>query len=71
MYLGRELIKKGYSVKYTLFNKLVSDLQPTFNTVGDEEEQRRSQNISDCRNVDFLILDEVFDRAKNTLFKSG
>ena len=71
MYLGRELIKKGYSVKYTLFNKLVSDLQPTFNTANDEEELRRSQNISDCRNVDFLILDEVFDRAKNTLFKSG
>lgn len=70
-YLGRELIKKGYSVKYVLFNKLVSDLQPTFNSLSENEELRRSSNIDEYRNVDFLILDEVFDRAKNTIFKSG
>ena len=46
MYLGRELIKKGYSVKYVLFNKLVSDLQPTFNTASDEEEDRKSTRLN-------------------------
>jgi DNA replication protein DnaC len=61
-WMGKELIKKGYSVYYILMNDLVKDLQRE----GFEENE-----IDKYYDVDCLIIDRAFVADQVTLYKSG
>lgn len=66
--LGKELIRSGYSVQYTLLNTLMNCLID----IRDEDGDESSKNfIKRCQDVDLLIIDESFDSSKVTIFKSG
>jgi len=61
-----ELSLKGFECQFVLMADLLSLLQTeTFNH-GTE-----SKLINRLRNVDFLVIDDVFDPKKSTLYKSG
>jgi len=63
-WVGIRLLEKGFSVQYALMQTLIKNLM-----IFDEEERRDTcQKYYDC---DMLIVDEVFDRTKITMFKSG
>jgi len=62
-WVGRELIKKGLSVKYVLMDQLIKDLQKQ----GWEDEV----DISQYSSVDCLIIDRAFMADQVTLYKSG
>lgn len=62
-WIGRELLKKGVSVKYTLMNKLMIDLQ--------EERFDENTKIEPYYKCDCLIIDRAFDSKQLTLYKSG
>lgn len=66
--LGKELIKQGLSVQYTLLNTLMISLTDIRMEEGDESSRNFVQR---CQEVDLLIIDESFDSSKVTIFKSG
>lgn len=66
--LGKELIKQGYSVQYTLMNTLINNLVKDFD---DPNQEIKDAFIKRCTEVDLLIIDESFDSTKTTVYKSG
>lgn len=63
-WIGRELIKQGFGVYYTLMDTLVKNItQEMF----DEEVKPL---VDTYRNVDVLIIDESFDKKKVTWYRS-
>lgn len=66
--LGKELIKKGYSAQYVLMQDLLNNLIKSFN---DKDQEIKDIFIKKCLDVDFLIIDECFDKSKVTLFQTG
>ena len=64
-YIGRELLKKNFSVKYVLMNEMIKNLtKEGF----DESVQYKIQQYYD---VDCLIIDEAFDKEKILWYKSN
>lgn len=66
--LGKELIKKGYSVQYQTMNEIITALVQSFD---DPNQEQKDYLIQRCSNCDFLIIDESFDIKKVTLYNSG
>lgn len=64
-WIGREIIKQKYSVKFVLMNTLIKKLT-AFST-----DEQRIANIDEYKKCDWLIIDEAFDKEKITLYKSG
>lgn len=62
--VGKELIEQGFQVKFILMNNLVRLLQQ-------QDFNKDNTTLSDAMNCDFLIVDDAFDPAKVTLYKSG
>lgn len=67
-YIGRELLKKGKKVQFTLMNNLIKLLTEISSYKEDKEKNDKYQNILNC---DFLIIDDCFDPKKVTMYKSG
>jgi DNA replication protein DnaC len=63
--VGRQLMLSGFSVKYVLMNELIKLLT---NEQYLEENQLKVKEYKEC---DLLIIDEVFDKQKVTLYKSN
>ena len=64
--LGKELINRGYSVRYVLMETLIHDLNGGF-----EKDEDREMRVKEYQEVDCLIIDEAFDTTKVTVYKSG
>lgn len=64
-YIGRELISRGFSVKYVLMNEMIK----TLTREGFEDEVQ--SEIEKYYEVDCLIVDEAFDKEKILWYKSG
>lgn len=62
-WIGRELLKKGISVYYTLMNSLIRDLQ--------ENQFDKETDIEKYKKVDCLIIDRAFESNQLTIYKSG
>ncbi len=63
--VGKELLKKGFSVQFILMNQLINLLsEEKFNP-------EHTDILSPIRQTDFLIIDDSFDRKKSTIYKSG
>lgn len=69
MWVGKELIKKGKSVYYTLMENLTISLSPDFSSKDNDDARKRL--VDKALSADLLIVDESFDRSKMTLYKSG
>jgi DNA replication protein DnaC len=63
-WMAAKLLSNGYSVRYSIMQNLIKDL-----TIFEDEE--REQACAKYYGVDLLIIDEVFDKSKVTLYKSG
>jgi len=61
-----ELSLKGFECRFVLMADLLSTLQTETYNHGTE-----SKIINNLRNVDFLVIDDVFDTKKSTVYKSG
>lgn len=68
--MGRELIKKGYTVHYILMEDLINLIMDA-EDFDAEKANKAQKEVSKLYLIDFLIIDESFDRTKVTLFKSG
>lgn len=68
--LGKELIIKGYTVQYTLMQKLITNLVNDFSDSSSIKE-KKEYFINKCMDCDFLIIDEAFDLSKVTIYASG
>lgn len=62
--IGKELLLKGYSVFFTLMSDLVK-------TLSQESFEDSEHYLDKCRNSDFLIIDDAFDKKKVTIYRSG
>ena len=67
-YVGRELLKKGYLVKFILMNNLIKFLQ---DYMFERENEELSKEYKCILNSDYLIIDDSFDPKKVTVYKSG
>jgi len=68
-WLGKELCRNGETVYFTTMQAILQDLTNLeLNKDPDSEVYRRIQK---CKNVQFLFLDESFDKSKVTIFKSN
>jgi DNA replication protein DnaC len=65
-WVGLELLRRGFNVKYYLMNQILSKLSSNFES--DPSTQEFRQGLLD---TDLLIIDEAFSKDKVTLFKSG
>lgn len=63
--IGKELIMKGFKVKLILMDTLIKLLQ---DSSFDKEKELLLDQYS---KADLLIIDDCFDRAKMTIYKSG
>jgi DNA replication protein DnaC len=63
--LGKELMEKGYSVKFILMSDLTRMLA---NDAFEDDYDERRNSFLKC---DFLIIDDAFDTKKVTVYKSG
>lgn len=66
MWVGLELLKKGYSVHYVLMYKLSLLLTTMF-----EEKESAEKILMQYKEADLLIIDESFSKDKIVLYKSG
>lgn len=64
-FVGRELLKDGFVVRYILMNNLIADLQDK------EFNQESADRVNKLKEADLLIIDEAMDKSKLTLYKSG
>jgi len=64
-YVGYHLVKKGFSVYYTLMQSLILTISPDFET--DSDRKKREFLL----HVDSLIIDDSFDKRRVTLYRSG
>ena len=67
MWVGRELIREGKTVYYSLMENLSIALAPDFNA----EDDSRAKLVERALDADLLILDESFDKNSTTIYKSG
>jgi len=63
-WVGCQLLSQGFTVQYVLMQNLIKSL-----TILDDEE--REDKVRKYYDADLLIIDEVFDRNKVTLYKSN
>jgi len=63
--IGKELIKKNLSVKFILMDTLIKLLQDA------SFDSEKEVSLIDYVKADLLILDDCFDKAKMTIYKSG
>ncbi len=63
-YIGKQLAVQGYKVQFVIMDELVKKLTKVGFEDVDEE-------VSLYLKADFLIIDDAFDPAKVTLYKSG
>jgi DNA replication protein DnaC len=68
-WIGAQLIKKGYTVKFLHMQKLSKVLSDFTRGKVDMEEANNLEN--EYLNVDLLIVDESFSKDKVTLYQSG
>ncbi len=64
--LAKEIFLQGYTVRFITMSELVLALK--------EETylpEKYAALVEDCREVDFLVIDDSFDSKKMTLYKSG
>lgn len=64
--LGKELLRTN-SVQYILMNDLLSNLIGNYN----DTDNSKLLFAEHCKDVDFLIIDECFDKTKVTIYQSG
>ncbi len=64
--IGKDAIKEGFKVKFILSNDLINILQKT-SGYGINDEFERKKNA--LFNADLVLVDEVFDASKSTLWK--
>ncbi len=63
-FIGKELIKKGFSVYFILMSTLVKLLSTI------ETNDENSRLINHLLSVDYLIIDDAFDTEKSHVYKS-
>jgi DNA replication protein DnaC len=63
---GISLLKKGFSVRYSSMQRLVSNLSSEF-----DSNLEKQKLVEELLSVDCLILDECFSKTKVTLYRSG
>lgn len=68
--LGKELVKKGYTVQYTLMSDLITNLVNDFSD-SQSTKDNKEYFINKCLDCDFLIIDEAFDLKKVSIYASG
>lgn len=68
--LGKELIRNGKTVKYILMQDLI-DILCDCTDFNEETAHNASMERMRLLNVDYLIIDECFDRTKVMVYKSG
>lgn len=68
--MGKELVRNGYKVRFLLMQELVDILCgcDDFDMDKSSASEKRKAELLD---VDYLILDECFDKSKVTVYKSG
>lgn len=66
-YIGRELIKKHYFVRFVYMNNLINNLKDS----QFEDSCELKDYVNDLLHCDFLIIDDCFDRNKVQLYQSG
>lgn len=66
--LGKELLLKGYTVKFVQFENFLSNIQTDFKATNVEE---RENFVRECKEVDFLFLDDAFCVEHSTMYASG
>lgn len=65
--LGLELLRKNKTVQFVLMNDLVKTLtKEPFDETG-----RSTEKVNAWKTCDFLIIDDAFDKAKVTVYKSN
>lgn len=64
-YLGRELLKRGCTVRYVLMNEMIKNLTK------EGFEEYVDAHIEQYHTVDCLIIDEAFDKDKILWYKSN
>lgn len=69
--LGKELVKKNYSVMYINFKELVNAVVVGSETFNDPLKEEKEYTLKKCTDCDFLIVDEAFDKSKATIYASG
>lgn len=67
MWAAKTLIAKKFTALYTLMETLTSSLTPDF----DDTEGTKAAFAKKALSVDFLFIDEAFDKKKMSLYKSG
>lgn len=67
MWVAQSLIKKDFEVYYTLMETLTTALLPDFSN----QNPLRDEVIKKATFADLLVIDESFDKSKQTLYKSG
>lgn len=70
-YAGQVIIQKGYTVQYTMMQRLIDTLTSLGYETTEEKADENRRFIKRCNEVDLLILDESFDKTKVSLYKSG
>ncbi len=64
--LAKEIFLQGYTVRFITMSELVLALkEETY------APDRYASLVEDCREVDYLVVDDSFDPKKMTLYKSG
>ena len=63
--IGKELIVKGFKVRLILMDTLIKLLQDA------SFDKDKEALLLDYSNADLLIIDDCFDKAKMTVYKSG
>lgn len=69
-WIGKELIKKNYSVRYYLMNDLIRLLMDAESFNEDVAEKAKAK-VEKLEETDLIIVDEAFDKEKMKLWKSG
>jgi len=64
-YIGKELIRKKKTVKFTTMNKLIYLL------TNEQFKEEVKQEIEEIRQSDLIILDRSFDKEQVTVYQSG
>lgn len=67
MWVAQSLVKKNFDVYYTLMETLTSALLPDYNN----QNPLREEILRRSTEADLLVVDESFDKSKQTLYKSG
>jgi len=64
-YVGSELIQRGFTAEFIVMNNLLNIL------MDEKFNKENTDKIKRCENADLLIIDEIFDPLKTTIYKSN